>query len=63
LAYEVNKGFDINLKYGNNDGMATKDEIKKGIQIYIDRGKENLWHHPVDNPQLRLSRFLFYPQH
>ncbi|WDF59950.1 hypothetical protein PQ462_00960 [Flavobacterium sp. KACC 22758] len=37
----MNKGFDTNLKYGNNDGMVTKGEIKKGIQIYIDRGKEN----------------------
>lgn len=40
-AYGVNGGFDTNPKYGNNDGMVTKDEIKKGIQIYIDKGKLN----------------------
>jgi len=66
-AYKINKGFDTNSKYGNNNGMVTKGEIKKSIQIYIDKGKENkagtflcvaekysnLWHHPVKNPQLR----------
>ena len=40
-AYKVNSGFDTNPKYGNNDGMVTKGEIKKGIQIYIDKGKLN----------------------
>lgn len=40
-AYPVNKGFDTNPKYGNNDGMVTKAEIKKGIQKYIDKGKIN----------------------
>ncbi|QII72246.1 LysM peptidoglycan-binding domain-containing M23 family metallopeptidase [Apibacter sp. B2966] len=40
-AYPVNKGFDTNPKYGNNDGMVTKAEIKKGIQKYIDKGEIN----------------------
>ncbi|SDQ16916.1 L,D-transpeptidase catalytic domain [Chryseobacterium soldanellicola] len=40
-AYSVNSGFDTNPKYGNDDKMVTKGEIKKGIQIYIDKGKKN----------------------
>ncbi|AZA54735.1 L,D-transpeptidase [Chryseobacterium sp. G0201] len=40
-AYRVNSGFDTNPKYGNNDEMVTKEEIKKSIQIYIEKGKQN----------------------
>ena len=37
-AYEQNKGFDTNKEFGNNDGMVTKEEIKKSVQIYFTRG-------------------------
>ncbi|KAF2333764.1 M23 family metallopeptidase [Flavobacterium daemonense] len=77
-AYKVNEGFDTNPKYGNNDGMVTKGEIKKGIQIYIEKGKENKveifsctskdvttknnWHNPVNNPQLRGWYSIWAPE-
>ncbi|MBL3658993.1 SH3 domain-containing protein [Fulvivirga sediminis] len=40
-AYKQNKGFDTNKKYGNDDGIVTKLEIKKGIQKYLDEGEKH----------------------